>query len=238
MPQFKFQNTMKKITSTLAAILLINLCFSQILYQKNIRSRIDFKEKMNTPAKIIPTLLLKAFCNGEIQAYYPNAETVSVNCSDFLAQFGMVEPIVLSTSGGDQIPCISQIYLQLDPNLLRCFSYYMDVDESWEMDSKTSRLTKRIKYVRLIYSAWCSSMNFDYNGPVFKYSDIDKLNENYRVPNPQNLAINLKIGDFFKIRPYNAVIIKGDGKYFDNRAKEEKKLKEKNINNENFMWEY
>jgi len=228
---------MKKITFTLTALMLVNLCFSQILYQKNIRSRIDFNEKVNVPAKIIPSLLLKAFCNGEIQAYYPKAETESMKCSDFLTQFGMVEPIDLSTSEGNQIPCISQNYLQLDPNLIRCFSFYMDVDEIWEMNGKTSRLTKRIKYVRLIYSAWCSIKGFDSNGPVFKYSDIDKLSNNYKVSNPQNLALNLKIGDFFKIRPYNSVIIRGDGKYFDNPAMEEKRLREKIIIKENEIWE-
>ncbi len=223
-------------------IVMTGMCMSshlkaQIAYKQDITSRVDFREKMNRPAAKIPAMLLQAFCAGEIQAYFPNSPTTPMTYQDFLTHFGMAAPVVENKSD-QSIACVEQSCGQLDPNILNCFSIYMDMDETFQFDRKHSQMKQKISYVRLVYSAECNYKGLDYEGPIFKVADMQKLSAKYNVMNPQNTAANHKLYTYFMIRPFNSVIIKEGEEYSANPAKKDRERKEKHINMEDSMYEH
>ena len=208
------------------------------MYQKDTKSRVDFREKQNVPAHKVPTLLLQAFCRGEIQGYFPNSINTPMNYDEFLSYFGMSSAEITASNGNEQIPCIEQLCMALDPSVLNCFSVYMDLSETMYIDKIKSQKKTKTTLVRLVYSAECNAMNLDYYGPVFKMEDIKKLTDSrYSVQNPRNSAANKSFYDYFSLRLFNSTTYEVNGELSSNPAKLEKEEKGKTIDMEGGMWE-
>jgi hypothetical protein len=202
--------------------------------------RMYYSEKINQPVRVLPNLLLKAFCEGEIQAYFPNATNTAMTFNDFLAHFGMGQSTATSrepnvTSNG--VSCQEALCVKLDPVFLKCFSYYTDIIEIEKFDRQTSTYKNVPQFVRLVLSPECTYNGLEYMGPVFKYSDIQKLPTKYKIKNPENQAMEYTIPQFMALRLFTVVTIEKDGTYFEKPADATEKLKKKKADEEGTLYD-
>jgi hypothetical protein len=80
---------MKKIL----LFVLVIACFSgqaqRLMYKEFQVMRISLKEKFNLPARDLPRLLIQAFCEGKITAYYPQKPKLECSYLSSKAESGM-----------------------------------------------------------------------------------------------------------------------------------------------------
>ncbi len=220
------------------AIVAVQPAFAQnVSYKKETLSRVDFRNKQNREAKEIPRMLLEAFCGGQIQGYFPKSPTTPMTYQDFLTHFGMPQPQIEQQSDNSLL-CLETSCAQLDPSLLNCFKVYMDVEEVEQFDKKHSRMQKKIKYVRLIFSAECNAKGLDYEGPVFHMDELKNLDPTFKVINPQNTAASKNIYDYMLLNLFSSVVIKEGGEYSDNPSQSDLKHKQKYSEIEDSWYEH
>lgn len=202
-----------------------------------ITRRVHFTEKKNVPMRIIPSLLLKAFCAGDIKAYYPQSPDKEVTYEAFLAHFGYEQEATLTTLPTNQTPldlgCGEVKCLSPDPYLINCLSFYIDIVEHEFFNKSSSKKEREIKYVKLIHAWNCHISEIEYDGPVFKMEDIKKLPAKYFIENPDNQAVKYKLADYLLLNLYNSVVVQLNGKWVENPAKETEKRDKQKTEEEN-----
>ena len=238
----KVNTTMRLLVSPILFVILvlpsIHAHAQNGAYLRQTKSRVDFRELQNQPAKTIPRMLLSAFCRGEIKAYFPNSPETAMHYDDFLDHFGLTPSSNEREAENDaSLPCLDASCLTPDPWVLGCFSVYMDADEQTVFDNRTSKYVKKITAVRLVYSAECNPANLDYNGPVFRMEDIQSLSDTYMVTNPQNTAASLNIYDYLELGLLSSTTYEVNGKLVDHPAKTNRQEQERSADQEGGYWE-
>lgn len=169
---------------------------------KEVQARIFLDEKANKPLKILPDLLLRAFCDGRLKAYYPNRTNVQMSYYDFLWYFGIHEPVA---NANELLPCPSANCLQLDPVFTDAFSVAFDFSEMQKLNTNTSQYTYDIQYIRLVFLSEVNG-NQEYLGPVFRYEDIVRVFPTAIFFNRQNDAAKFTLAHIFTSRNFNAIV--------------------------------
>lgn len=204
------------------------------------RTRIAIKEKQNLVIRDISSLLLKAWCKGDIIAYYPNNQNIEMSYAQFLEHFGMEKRayIMLNNQVPDWFCNEHQKCLPIDAYTMSCLQYEVELGEENYFNKQTSRNEKRLDYVKLIYSSICTLKGVEIEGPVFKVNDIKNLDKlKYKVRNPQNVAASMPLWSFLTLGNLKRSIIYKKNDFVDNPAKIDKETLKKRMNTEGGNWE-
>ncbi len=167
--------------------------------ETEVQHRIYLDEKMNLPLKTLPNMLLEAFCDGRLKAYFPNRPDVQMSYYDFLYYFSIPEPVIDPTGLG----CPSAQCKLLDYGYIEAFSEAIDFAEMQLLDQKTSAYHYQTLYFRLVFPAKYTLNAKEYYGPVFRYEDVIKVFPNAVFFNRQNDAAKFTLKHIFSTRNFN-----------------------------------
>ncbi|MDB5228010.1 MAG: hypothetical protein JWN78_2203 [Bacteroidota bacterium] len=171
---------MKKIIT--AFIILYNSC----LFAQNIFSTDTFTYTINLDLnrnlylKSVPVDLLKGYCKGEWNAYYPKREMNQCLFDDFLQRFNY-DPLNVSSDStmcwNDYCndPYFTDIYKQFNRKLkYREIIYY---------DAQHSIQKQEVLWIQLYYSRKENEEWKHYNGPVFWLQEVMRSSQPIKVYN-------------------------------------------------------
>ncbi len=204
---------MKKIIFTSFVLLFLNICFSQQnndVYKNNELIRIPLIEKFNLPARQLPVLLMKAYCEGLIQGYYPLQVDSPCSYYNFVKQFGFgnVQP----SSTKEQysgLSCPISFCGEEISGPIENFMHYYEIIQQKSFDINKSSEINKIKYIRLIYTMEKGQYMIDLLGPVFRYEDVIQLTRNdFTLLNQKNNAANLSFKQYFEQRMFHGYLLK------------------------------
>ena len=171
-----------------------------------IRSKVYLAEKQNKPAEVIPELLIKAYANGDINAYYPMDISRQVNYPQFLNHFGMTSK-AYQAIGYDKPTwfCVNDLPVKVNSDVLKCMKYKFEIGERSVRNNITYQDEIKLVYVKLLYSEECSVQGLEKEGPVFRFGDIKKLKSSqYKMINPENYSMSYTMADYLLLRLFKA----------------------------------
>jgi len=196
------------MSNKLIIVFALCVCTSALGQTQRIKkSRVNLLEKQNKPAASIPSILLKAYSQGEIKAYYPKSLKQEVSLTQFLNHFGMKSKAekVLTTRQPFWF-CVDAPSIEIDSRVMDCMKYSFEIGEEIFRNNITYQQDKRLIYVKVIYSKKCSADGIEKEGPVFKMGDIKKLYEKeHKIINPQNSAVSYTIADYLSLKLVRSV---------------------------------
>ena len=229
------------LLSMLIPVIFLGFAQRKMTSEGEERVRISILEKQNKVAKDIPKMLLQAWCNGDIEAYYPKDMKVKMTYAQFLEHFGMEEKAYHLIDhnypawycGNESLKCIP-----IDDLTLSCLQYEIELGEENFFNQQKSIREKRIDYVKLIYSSRCTFQGIEVEGPVFMMKDIKKLNkEQYKVRNMQNDAASFPIWSYLTLGSFNTTTIYKKNEFVENPASLSREEIQKGVAKENDNWE-
>lgn len=189
----------------LLTLLILTGALAQLLGQQYIISRVNLKEKQNQMAASIPKILLDAYSNGDIQAYYPKNMDIPVSYAQFLNHFGMTDKAYRELVSESPVWfCRDKKPVPADGFVIKCMQYNMEIGEKQYRNNITYAQEKKLNYVKIIYASECAIDGVETEGPVFKIGDISKLTDrSYGIINPQNPAVVYSVSDLLKLKLYS-----------------------------------
>jgi len=204
---------MKKIITFLFLIFELGKIIAQgnnDMLKHNELIRIPLIEKFNLPARQLPVILMKAYCEGLIQGYYPLQVDSPCSYYKFVKQFGFgnVQP---STTADQYSGLTCPIYFCGEDinGPIENFMHYYELIQQKRFDKNKSSEIQEIKYIRLIYTMEKGEFMIDLYGPVFKYEDVIKLTRNdFRLLNVKNNSANITLKQYFEQKMFHAYLIK------------------------------
>ncbi|MCD6069380.1 MAG: hypothetical protein K0S33_4206 [Bacteroidetes bacterium] len=227
---------MKKIILSTAAALLFSLGIAQTKDNNVVKQgeimKIPLLEKFNLPARKLPEILVKAWCEGLIQGYYPLQVDSACSYHNFMRQFGFgrTQPIPSADEFTD-IQCPQSFCDNPNDPVLEQFKHNFEIIQNKRFDKNLSTEVYDIKYIRLIYVKEKGDQMFDLLGPVFKFEDVIKLNRpDFKLTNAKNAAADFTLKQYFETRMFHGYIIQTS--LLKSNNPDEKKNKEKD------MWEH
>ena len=178
----------------------------QRLMEKNFQvTRISLKEKFNLPARDFPSIVIKAFCEGNIVGYYPQKPSMICSYHEFAAHFAVLK--VQPSQKGDnfeEVNCPQAFCYTKNEASIEPFRLIFDIFETKNFSKETSSEDHSIQYVRLNYVYEKHGMEIVLDGPLFLYDDLIKLTgSDYSLPNPKNDAAKISLKQFFEKRMFN-----------------------------------
>lgn len=156
----------------LSAILLISkIDFAQNLFQTDTFTyTINLDLSKNNYLKSVPVDLLKGYCKGEWNAYYPAKEMNQCLYSDFLNRFSYSAPQAVDTSFCLDNYCEDGYFNDLYDQFTRKLKYR----EIVYFDQKSSYVKREIVWLQVYYSVQEGDEWKHYNGPLFWMNEIKK----------------------------------------------------------------
>jgi hypothetical protein len=177
-------------------------------------TRISLKEKFNLPARDLPSIVIRAFCEGLIVGYYPQKPGVVCSYHEFAAHFAIakVQPAQSGDSFED-VNCPQAFCYTKNEATIEPFRFYFDIFETKNFSKETSSEDHSIQYIRLNYVVEKHGMEVSMDGPLFLYDDLIKLvGADYSLMNPKNDAAKISLKQFFEKRMFTGFDLKtGDG---------------------------
>jgi len=172
-----------------------------------ITSRVYLTEKQNKPAAVIPKILLDAYSNGDIKAYYPRDLEKTVPYTQFLNHFDMeTKAYQQITNDSPAWFCGQRQSVAIDASVTQCMQYVFEIGERSVRNNITYQQEIKLAYIKVIYSGECTADGLEIEGPVFRLGDIRKLkNSRYKVVNAQNSSVTYKVADYLDLRLFRAV---------------------------------
>jgi len=223
---------MKKLVSIIFIILSIVNGYAQgnnDMLKHSELIRVPLLEKFNLPAQKLPILLMRAYCEGLIQGYYPQQVDSPCSYYKFVKQFGFgnVQPSTTADqSSGLSCPvefCGDEINGPIEN-----FMHYFEIIEQKRFDKNKSSEVHEIRYIRLIYTMEKEGLMVDLLGPVFKYEDVIALNrEDFKLLNTQNNSANFTFKHYFENRRFHGYLLKTS--LLNGRDPDPKKKREKDV---------
>lgn len=184
---------MKSILITILTLTAYTVTAQRGLYESAVFS----SEPQNRMISRVPKLLLEAYRNGDVPAYYPKAIKTPVPYHQFLAHFVGGAQAVNALQAGPDWFCDRRLPA-LDQGQLSCFS-----DKFLLFKINTTEKAKEHVYVQLIQTGDCAQAGYDRPGPIFRVTDIARLTSKvYPLVNPQNGAVTYSINDALLLHLY------------------------------------
>jgi hypothetical protein len=193
---------MRRILLTFATMLCFTAIFSQVPGQLSL---IFSSEPQNAMASDIPKLLLEAYRQGDIRAYYPRSPNVPIPYAQFIQRYTGSAKAQEILKGNPSWFCEESELPRLSKATLSCLSEKFELGEKLEVNRVSMQNELKQYFIRLIHSEACDPRGFETYGPFFKMRDIETLTQKpYRMINPQNQAITYSIIDVMRLRLFSA----------------------------------
>jgi hypothetical protein len=185
-------------------------------------------EKINLPLRQLPVELIRAYCAGNIKAYYPMDTAKECSYHEFVAHFNVGAAQPEGGKSADEfsgIPCPESFCNSNDASLLSNFLISFELLQTKRFDKNKSMEITEVRYVRLKYIYEKMGVEVVIDGPVFRYADIAALATvypgQYKVQNPKNTAENFTIKKILDSRLFNGYVITPgkQKKYPENKGK-------------------
>lgn len=194
--------------------------------------KVQLNEKFNLAAKELPKLLIKAYCEGLIQGYFPLRVDKPCSFYEFQNQFSIGKlPYIPSAEFlkkvntpqccpnnipkcprhcfPQEIDCPQNYCDYANEPGMQNFTQNYDIIQQKRFDKNTSKEVYDIKYIRIVYSYEKYGQRFNMLGPVFNYQDVIALNrDDFRIMNTKNNAANFTFKQYFESRMFLATVIK------------------------------
>ncbi len=185
----------------------ITVCLLPLFGQQPVQLSLVFSsEPQNAMAAKIPALLLEAYRQGHIAAYYPEKSDLRVPYAQFLKRYGDAANAQEVLKQNPDWFCEPAGMPKLNSASLSCLSIRFELGEKWVVNRVTMQNELQIDFIRLIHSETCDPRGFDTYGPMFKISDIEKLTQkHYRLVNTRNQAVTYSIIEALRLRLFNAI---------------------------------
>jgi hypothetical protein len=171
-------------------------------------TRVPLAEKFNLPARNFPKLLIKAFCEGKIGAFYPLKPELACGYHEFAAHFAMnnVQPTP-KPEECETVSCPPAFCLCADESALP-FTLYYDIIEEKEESNVTSSTGYKMKFIRLIYVLKKHDLEVFMFGPLFTYEEVIALaGTEYSLMNPKNDAANVSFKHYLESRIFSGYVL-------------------------------
>lgn len=165
--------------------------------QKEVNGRIHLQEKANQSLSTLPQMLLSAFCQGQIKAYYPGRPDKEMSFGDFVSYFNMPFRPEQDTSVHT---CACELCKNLNAEFVDAFSQFIDYTETEQFDKSTGMYIYQPQFLKIMLPARYTWMNKEYAGPVFRYADAEKLFPSAMFFNTQNDAARFTLKQIFSER--------------------------------------
>lgn len=190
---------MRRLASFILLLLYGHIGFSQ----RYDISTVFSSEPQNKMASEIPGLLLEAFRNGDLAAYYPQNINSKVYYAQFLNHFGEKEKAQEVLRKNPVWFCKERELPRISREAMSCLNKRFDIAEVVEFNRFTGVNEKKHAFIRIIHDSECDPRGIQTMGPVFKMEDILKLRSSrYMITNPQNSAVKYSIADLILLRLY------------------------------------
>lgn len=182
-------------------IVLVVCCSLSSFAQRQIKtSTVLSSEPQNKMASQIPEILLEAYRNGHIRAYYPERENVAIPYTQFLAHFGEADKAQKMLGKAPAWFCVEEAP-KPGAEVIGCLSEKFQIIEKLVRNPVTQMNELKQQYIRLVYSEECHPAAISTYGPVFKVDDLKKLVQKpYRITNPENEAVSYAVNDILLLR--------------------------------------
>lgn len=145
--------------------------FAQNLYTTDTFTyTINLDLSQNLFLKSVPVDLLKGYCKGEWNAYYPMKEMNQCLFNDFLNRFNYTEPQSVDSSFCLENYCDDSYFKDLYSQFSRKIKY----KEIVYFDHKHSYVRRELLWLQVYYSVQEADVWKHYNGPVFWLNEIKK----------------------------------------------------------------
>lgn len=222
-------------------LLLFGLLIVSILghSQTNVYSnyevyRIEFaSDKRNSSASQMPRQLLKAYCEGNLKAYFPYNFDKECSYHEFMEHFYFGTTFQSKTLANKETverTICPETFCNFTNDEIEPFSYQIDLIQEHRFDRNMSRQIVEVKYVLIKYIKMVNNQRRIYLGPIFKMEDIMKLPTQYEVLNPMNTAENFSIKQLLTLRYFSGWVVETpqsdmpQTKRPDNRRKTEENM--------------
>lgn len=193
---------MRRTLLTLATTLCFSALFSQTPGQLSI---VFASEPQNAMASDIPKLLLEAYRQGDIRAYYPSYPNVPIPYAQFVQRYAGSAKAQETLKGNPSWFCEESELPRLSRSTLACLSEKFELGEKLEVNRVSMQNEMKQYFIRLIHSETCDPRGFETYGPFFKMRDIENLTQKpYRMINQQNNAVTYSIIDVMRLRLFKA----------------------------------
>lgn len=165
-------------------------------------TRIPLKEKFNLPARNFPRLIIKAYCEGKIQGFFPYRPQQECSYHEFVSHFTLskAQPVVKGDAF-ENVACPLVFCMNDDDESVEPFCFYYDIIEEKQFSTQASKTANKIKYVRLVFVKEKQDAEAYYMGPVFLYEDLISLSgADYFLLNPKNEGAKISIKHYLEGR--------------------------------------
>jgi hypothetical protein len=241
----------KTLLLSIAVLLLTTATYAQQpsayarqFHRRRLIERIDLKEKLNSPLRNVvtaenpecggaclsfPEQMLRAYRDGRLKGYYPNAPGAELSYADFLAYFRLARKIAGGDAGFNCCPDGSNYryrsangYNAAKPDSAMILDFfgnfdgYLEIIVDQQIERTASEAKRRPRFFRLLY------LDPDLDpknamairpGVLFVYDDVVNLtNPTMLVANPKNQAANFPISTFFENQQYAGILIQDSDK--------------------------
>ena len=180
-------------------ILLFVFTIGVVAQGEIVLNQANLREKQNHILRGLPKILLHAFCAGELPGYYPNNTKAQVSFTEMLNYAYMADP----TYFNNRLRCPHEFCYLSKENLFK-FQHQIELLEYQQESAIGKEPSTTTHYVRLKI---LHNKKY-YNGPVFFLRDILKLENKYKLYNPNNDAAPLSLKKLFLARMFNAKQLK------------------------------
>lgn len=194
--------------------------------------KIQLNEKFNLPAKELPVLLIKAYCEGLIQGFFPLRVDSICSFYEFQNQFAFGQIPYFATEEflkrvntpqccpynipkcpnhcfPQEIICPQNYCDYSNASKIDNFKQNYDIIQQKRFDKNTSKEVYDIKYIRIVYSYEKYGQKFNMLGPVFNYQDVIALNrDDFKIMNTKNDAVFFTFKQYFENRMFHATVTK------------------------------
>jgi hypothetical protein len=176
---------MNKIFSTFIFLYFVQISFAQNLFVPDtFTNTINLDLSQNLYLKTVPVDLLKGYCKGEWNAYYPKKEMNQCLFDDFLQRFNYYQVHVATDFCFDDY-CTQPYYTDMYSQFQRKLRY----KEVIYFDQKHSIVNRKVLWIQVYYSRQEADGWKHYDGPIFWLQEII-LSDNDIIVHNKNLRSN------------------------------------------------
>ncbi len=209
---------MKKFFSILIFYFFAQQSFSQNLFVADTFTyTINLDLSKNLYLKTVPVDLLKGYCRGEWNAYYPNREMNQCLFDDFLQRFNAYQlNIPVNSNFCFEDYCNSGNYQDLYSQFARKLKY----KEILYFDQQHSVIKRQVLWFQVFYSKTEGDSWQHYDGPIFWLMEIKKSQTGVFVKNKNIRSESWTLEKEFN----NPAFITNENKQKDDKKKIQKMM--------------
>ena len=172
--------------------------FSQNLQADTFSYTINLDLSQNLYLKTVPVDLLKGYCEGKWNAYYPKYEMTQCMFGDFLQRFNKYQITQKSPNFCADDYCASPYFIDFYKEFARKIKFKEVV--YFDMQHQTER--REMVWIQIFYTRLENETWVHYSGPIFYFKELNKSSTPIQVYNKNIRSISWSLDKEFSTRGF------------------------------------